>query len=186
MDVKIKWALQKLTQGNEMYIKSLTNPADISSGKRKETSKYGQKPYAVILTCSDSRVSPEHIFSTGIGDLFIVRTAGNVAGAFELGSIEYAIKHLHASIVVVMGHTQCGAVIAAIEGHAEGCIEDIIHEIQLGLEGALNESQAIYMNIQHSKQRVLKSEIVQNLINNGKLLVIGAEYNIETGFVKFL
>ena len=93
MDDRPTEALRRLIAGNESYITSCRNPAEISCERRMETSENGQEPYAVILTCSDSRVPPEHIFSAGIGELFVVRAAGNVVGDFEIGSIEYAVQH---------------------------------------------------------------------------------------------
>ena len=179
-------AMRRLVRGNEIYVNSCANPADISKERRIETAENGQKPYAVILTCSDSRVPPEHIFSAGIGDIFVVRSAGNVVGSFELGSIEYAVQHLNAPLIVVMGHTHCGAVAAAIEGHADGYIEDIVREIQLGLNGAITENEAVQNNIFHSKRRVLQSKIVESLSKAGLLMVVCAEYNIQTGRVTFL
>ena len=113
-------ALEKLKKGNQDYISALTNPASIELDLRKNLATNGQQPYAVILTCSDSRVAPEHIFSAGLGELFVIRTAGNVVGDFELGSIEYGVEHLGAPIIVVMGHNHCGAVEAALSSHAEG------------------------------------------------------------------
>lgn len=185
MDDRPERSLRKLIKGNDIYIDSRRNPADISRRRRMETAKNGQNPYAVILTCSDSRVPPEHIFSAGIGDLFVVRTAGNVVGNFEIGSIEYAVQYLYVPIVVVMGHTHCAAVAAALEGHADGYIEDIIREIQLGLDGATTKSEAVCNNILHSKQRVMQSEIVNDLIKTGQLMVVCAEYDIGTGNVNF-
>lgn len=178
-------SLRKLEIGNDIYIKSYKNPANIGPEKRNETAENGQRPYAAVLTCADSRVPPEHIFSTGIGDLFVVRTAGNVVGNFEIGSIEYAVQHLHVPLVVVMGHTHCGAVSAAMEGHATGYIEDIIREIQRGIKGAKNEIEATYRNIQHSKQQILKSEMIDGFIKAGKVMLIGALYDIQTGRVVF-
>lgn len=178
-------ALRMLAEGNHVYMSARQNPANISHIRRLETADNGQKPYAVILTCSDSRVPPEHIFSAGIGDLFVVRTAGNVVGAFELGSIEYAVEHLSVPLIVVMGHTHCGAVAAALEGHATGYIEAVVLEIQLGLNGATTESEAVCNNILHSQQRVLQSKPVQELMEAGRLMVVCAEYNIQTGQVQF-
>lgn len=178
-------ALHRLVTGNDIFIKSSQNPADIGRMRRMETSQNGQKPYAAIVTCSDSRVPPEHLFSAGIGEIFVVRTAGNVIGNFELGSIEYAIQQFHVPLVLVMGHTQCGAVQAALSGYAEGYIADVINEIQCGLDGAETEDQAIYHNILHSKQRILQSEIVNRFLSAGKIMVACAKYDIYTGRVDF-
>ena len=185
MDESPERAMRKLVVGNHIYRDSCRNPADISYGRRTETAKNGQKPYAAILTCSDSRVSPEHIFSAGIGELFVVRTVGNVVGAFEIGSIEYAVQHLRVPLVAVMGHSHCGAVAAALEGHADGYIEAVVREIQLGLCGAATESEAIRNNILHSRQRILQSKIVNDLLETGQLMVVCAEYDIRTGRVNF-
>ena len=185
IDQKPQMALKELMMGNNIYINSCKNPADISCQRKLETTKNGQNPYAVIVTCSDSRVPPEHIFSAGIGDLFVIRTAGNVVGSFELGSIEYAVQHLHVPIIVIMGHTHCGAVTAALSGHATGYLQNVVQEIQLGLHGARNENEAIGNNILHSKQRVLQSQIVGSLMETGQLALACAEYNIKTGYVNF-
>ena len=178
-------SLNLLIQGNQTYLDACRNPAVISPTVRRETTRNGQHPFAVVLTCSDSRVPPEHIFSAGIGEIFVVRTAGNVVGDFELGSIEYGTQHLHASTVLIMGHSHCGAVSAALSGHADGYIEDVIHEIQLGLHGATNENAAIYNNILHSKRRVMESAIIRELVRTGKLAIVCAKYEIDTGKVKF-
>lgn len=100
-------ALEKLKAGNARYIDAMVNSEDISQAKRTDTLVNGQKPYAIIITCSDSRVIPENIFMTGIGELFVIRIAGNVIDEHQLGSIEYAASHLGAPLIVVMGHTHC-------------------------------------------------------------------------------
>ncbi len=100
-------ALEKLKAGNARYIDAKVNSEDISQAKRTDTLVNGQKPYAIIITCSDSRVIPENIFMTGIGELFVIRIAGNVIDEHQLGSIEYAASHLGAPLIVVMGHTHC-------------------------------------------------------------------------------
>lgn len=178
-------ALRRLIEGNDCYLDALENPANISIWRRRRTALNGSHPYTAILTCSDSRVPPEHIFSAGIGNLFVVRTAGNVVGDFELGSIEYAIEHLHAPLLVIMGHTRCGAVAAALEDQANGYIEAIVDEIKLGLNGATTESQAVYNNILHSKKRVLQSQVVRAAIKSGRLKLVCAEYNTINGYVRF-
>lgn len=183
-------ALDLLIKGNETYINANCNPADHFKEARAYTAQYGQSPYAVILTCSDSRVPPEHIFSAGIGDIFVVRTAGNVVGDFELGSIEYGIAHLGCKIVLVMGHSHCGAVDAALETNGRdedlGYIESIVEEIQLGLAGATNAVEAENNNIAHSTQRVFESAVIRDLVEDGTIMVIPAKYDIESGKVDFL
>lgn len=150
------------------------------------TARHGQSPFAAVLTCSDSRVPPEHIFSAGIGELFVVRTAGNVVGDFELGSIEYAVEHLGVPLILVMGHSQCGAVLAALEGHADGYIEDVLREIREGLHAETDVDAAICDNIRHSYQGVMCSAVVRELIRAGRVEVVCARYDIATGKVSLL
>lgn len=181
-----KEALRKLIAGNDIYLKANRNPANISPARRMETARHGQHPYAVVLTCSDSRVPPEHIFSAGIGDLFVVRTAGNVVGDFEIGTVEYGVLHLGAKIILVMGHSQCGAVAAALEGYdGEGYIEDVVTEIQRGLDGAQDECTAIHNNILHSKNKLMKSTIIRTMLRKGEIEMVCAKYDIATGKVAF-
>ena len=124
-----KDALEKLKEGNKRYITAEFNTSDVSQLKRVDALDNGQAPYAIIITCSDSRVIPENIFMTGIGELFVIRIAGNVIDEHQLGSIEYAASHLGAPLIVVMGHTHCGAVDAAINHDPEGYIKFITDKI---------------------------------------------------------
>jgi carbonic anhydrase len=103
--------LQKLTAGNQRFVAGTPSPKD--SRARRAQLVDGQQPGAVVVACSDSRVCPEYVFDASLGELFVVRTAGNVVGPLELGSIEYAVEHLHVGVIVVMGHSGCGAVTAA-------------------------------------------------------------------------
>ena len=109
-------AIERLKAGNQRYVQNQSFYSNTGSNRRAVTAKDGQKPYAVILTCADSRVPPEYIFDAGIGDVFIVRVAGNVADTDEIGTVEYGIEHLGASVVVVLGHSKCGAVTAVVKG----------------------------------------------------------------------
>lgn len=178
-------AIRKLIHGNDKYINSIKNNADISVRQRAHTAENGQHPYAVILTCSDSRVPPEHIFSAGIGDLFVVRTAGNVVSDFELGSIEYGALHLEAKVIVVMGHSGCGAVAAALGGHAEGNIVSIVNEIHTAIGETADPSEAENINIAHSYNIILESGIIKKLTDSKDLIVIQSKYDIHTGKVEF-
>ena len=108
-------ALQRLKNGNAAYLRAVRSSGDITPERRRETSENGQHPYAVIVTCSDSRVVPEHIFMTGLGELFCCRCAGNVVGSMGLASVLYAAEHLGTKLVLVLGHTHCGAVEAGME-----------------------------------------------------------------------
>ena len=129
-------ALQKLIDGNKRFVTGQFALKDLGDARREELVK-GQKPFAVILTCSDSRVPPEHIFDQGLGDIFVVRNAGNVVDPVTLGSIEYAVEHLLAPLVVVLGHDYCGAVKAAVDGgEAPGSIGAIIAKLLPSVEKA--------------------------------------------------
>ena len=128
-----KAAKQRLIDGNLRYLDARTGGGDISPEVRRDTAENGQHPYAIIITCSDSRVIPESIFSAGIGELFIIRVAGNVLDDHQLGSIEYAADHLGTRLILVLGHTRCGAVEAAIKGHTGGFIESILKDIELAI-----------------------------------------------------
>ena len=178
-------AIQRLVQGNEDYVAGNRNRSDISHARRVETADNGQHPFAIVVSCSDSRVPPEHVFSAGIGDLFVVRTAGNVVSDLDLGSIEFGAKHLGASVIVVLGHNLCGAVTAAMAGHIEGNITSITKEIQPGIVGAQNQAEAERLNIANTYNRILESEIVRNLVEQGKLAVVQSKYDIHTGVVEF-
>lgn len=178
-------AIAHLKAGNEMFQAAVTNQGDISPEVRADNATNGQHPYAVIITCSDSRVPPEHIFLAGVGDLFVIRTAGNVVDDFELGSIEYGAEHLHAKVVVVMGHSHCGAVGAAIDGHADGHIQNIVDEIKLGIGDEQDSDAAERLNITQSKNRIMESEIITHMVEAGELQVVEAKYDIDTGLVTF-
>jgi carbonic anhydrase len=179
-------AIARLIEGNDVYRNSKNNNADISQSLREHTAKNEQRPYAVILTCSDSRVPPEHIFSAGIGDLFVIRTAGNVVGYFDIGSVEYGVRYLGAKVIVVMGHTMCGAVAAALEGmQFAGRIADIVNEIQPVINGAAGTIEAENLNIAHSYKKVLESPIVRELMDSNKIDVVQAKYDLHTGKVDF-
>ena len=158
----------------------------------------GQKPYAIILTCSDSRLSPELLFDTGLGDLFVVRVAGNVSDPIILGSIEYAAEHLGTPLVVVLGHEKCGAVKATVElkGKGEGNIGAIVKAIQPALkktksEGKVSEKDnaqfveaVVDANIALVKATLTnKSKILKHLVDSGKVKIVAAKYHIDHGEV---
>lgn len=179
-------ALNQLKLGNKVYITAESNPAKQFLQIRAETATNGQVPYAVILTCSDSRVPAEHIFSAGIGELFVIRTAGNVVSDFDLGSIEYGCEHLGAKVIVVMGHTHCGAIGAALQGGAAGYINKIVEEIKVGLYEGDTEVAATNHNIAHSVEKIKGSSLIQNLLKKNEVALVSAKYDIETGEVSFL
>ncbi len=171
-------ALERLKAGNKDYLNAKKGSGDISPEIRLRTSKYGQKPYAVIVSCSDSRVIPEYIFSAGLGELFVIRVAGNVIDNHQLGSIEYAVEHLGCNLVVVLGHTQCGAVGAATEKNG-GFVGFITDEIRQAIG---EERDAVKASVLNIKQSVLK---IERALNVDGLQVLGALYNTESGAVDF-
>ena len=159
---------------------------DISRRIRLFTWTKGQSPYAIIVTCSDSRVIPENIFSAGIGELFVIRLAGNVIDDHQLGSIEYAAGHLGCRLVVVLGHTHCGAVDAAIHHEPEGYIKYITDEIKKAIGDETDPYKASCLNVRHSVREIEKSLCIHHIEEETGLWVVGAMYHIEDGSVEFL
>lgn len=178
-------ALEKLKKGNKHYISAEKNEGDISPALRERTCAEGQSPYAVIITCSDSRVIPESIFSAGIGELFVIRVAGNVIDNHQLGSIEYATHHLGCRLIVVMGHDHCGAVGAAISDEPDGYVKSITDEIKKTIGGETDDYKASCLNVLHSVNKIEESFSVDKDGENG-LRVCGALYHLEDGRVEFL
>ena len=159
---------------------------DISRRIRLFTWTKGQSPYAIIVTCSDSRFIPENIFSAGLGELFVIRLAGNVIDDHQLGSIEYATGHLGRRLVVVLGHTHCGAVDAAIHHEPEGYIKYIPDEIKKAIGDETDPYKASCLNVRHSVREIEKSLCIHNIEEETGLRVVGAMYHIEDGSVEFL
>lgn len=179
-------ALEKLKAGNARYIDAKVNSEDISQAKRTDTLVNGQKPYAIIITCSDSRVIPENIFMTGIGELFVIRIAGNVIDEHQLGSIEYAASHLGAPLIVVMGHTHCGAVHAAINHDPEGYIKFITDKIKAAIGDECDPYKAACMNVKSCEAEIKASLEIQKVEHQEGLRVVGAMYHLENGVVDFI
>ena len=177
-------AVEKLKLGNEKYLQSRTSSGDISPEARRKTCENGQKPYAVIVTCSDSRVIPESIFSAGIGELFVIRVAGNVMDDHQLGSIEYAVEHLGIRLVAVLGHDHCGAVDAAINHDPEGYIKFITDEIKLAIGDEQDDYKACCLNVKRSVAVIESSFEIHREQQHG-LKVIGALYRLADGRVEF-
>lgn len=180
-------ALNKLKEGNSRFVGSKSSPRSLS--EQRKATQGGQSPYAIVLTCSDSRVPPEHIFDAGIGEIFVIRTAGNIADSVAIGSIEYAAEHLHAPLLVVMGHESCGAVSAACASDsAPGNINTIVREIQPAVRAGKKDAPRV---IEENVKCVLatirkKSEILRHLEKEGKLKLVGAVYSFSTGAVSLL
>ena len=183
-----------LVEGNQRFVQNLKAQRNLKE-QVLETSK-GQYPFAVILSCIDSRVPAELVFDQGIGDIFSVRVAGNVINKDVLGSMEYACKVAGSKIIVVMGHTKCGAVTAACNKVELGNITHLLDKIKPAIKilnatnAALNDNQieevAIH-NVEHSIERIREeSRILSEMEKNNEIEIVGASYNVETGKVEFL
>lgn len=181
------WALEQLIEGNDRFVKSmLLHP---NRGEEERTSTVaGQTPFAVILGCSDSRVSPEIIFDQGIGDLFIVRVAGNVLGNIELESLEYAVFYLGATLIIVLGHENCGAVQAVLDGHTKD-IENIAMLMQKALSSIKSTrpslETAVKTNAAYVADQLRQNKAIAKLITQGQVLVVDGYYELGSGRVSF-
>ena len=184
--IDAKEAKQRLIAGNQKYMGALTPHGDVSPEIRMDTAENGQHPYAIIVTCSDSRVIPESIFSACIGELFVVRVAGNVIDDHQLGSIEYAADHLGTKLILVLGHTRCGAVDAAIKGHAGGFIDSIVRDISLAIGTEKDAFKASCLNVKHGVEVIRHELEIHPVHDPDGLVVAGAIYHIEDGRVEFL
>lgn len=185
MSIPAAKALARLIEGNRKFLNAKVNPGDVSPERRAETCNNGQNPYAIILCCSDSREVPEAIFSAGIGDLFVIRVAGNVVDSHQLGSIEYAAEHLGCKLILVLGHDHCGAVEAAIHHDPDGHIKYITDEIGCAIGDETDEYEAAKLNVLHSV-KVIEAETDIRLLEEHGLQVVGAIYHLEDGHVEFL
>lgn len=182
-------ALQRLLAGNQRYVAARQEHPDQAPARRAELSG-GQQPFAIILGCADSRVPPEVIFDQGLGALFVVRVAGNVVDNVVLGSIEYAAAHLHTPLIVVLGHSKCGAIEATIAGgELEGHLPDLAAAIQPAVDQAKSLpgdplDNAVVANATMVAERLRSAEpVLSELVCAGKLKVIAAKYDLDTGVV---
>ena len=191
-------ALERLEKGNERFAASRPVHPDLDTARRTATARQGQKPFAMVLGCSDSRVPVEHVFDVGLGDLFVVRVAGNVTYFDQAGSIEYGAEHLGANLLVVLGHTKCGAVAAVVNGAKEhGNIPALVAAIIPAVEKARAENpalsgpelvdKAVEYNVRQSMEDLFRlSPSMRAMVKAGRVKVVGAVYDIESGRVKWL
>lgn len=190
--------LDNLKAGNRRFATGKASHPNTDDARRRETVKDGQHPMVTVLSCADSRVPVERVFDQGVGDVFSVRVAGNIADASEIGTIEYGVGHLGTPLVVVLGHTRCGAVTAACEGaEVHGCIGEVVNNIEPAVEAAKAKTKetkgdglvaaAIEANVWQSVSDLLeRSEEMRTKVSDGKVRVVGAIYDLETGKVKWL
>ena len=183
--------LAELKAGNQHHAQHQYQHPHESAARQGELIS-GQNPHAEILSCSDSRVPPEIIFDQGLGDLFVVRVAGNVASDPEIGSLEYGAEHLHIPLLVVLGHESCGAVTAAVQGSAEAHIAALVNLIKPAVDKSRGQSgdpvaNAVRANVQLVVQQLRASTpVLSELVAHGKLKIVGGVYSLETGKVTWL
>ncbi len=195
-------ALERLREGNRRFVSDVRGSAALVTQTRRSELAEGQEPFAIILGCSDSRVPAEIVFDQGLGDLFVIRVAGNIVASSQIGSVEFAAERFGTPLVVVLGHSRCGAVLATLEElmrpreKQSRNLRSIVDRIRPSVEGLLatelrHDSEALVQhavraNIRASANQVRHgSEVLEELIEKGRVRVVGAEYSLETGVVDF-
>jgi carbonic anhydrase len=195
-------ALARLREGNLRFVKSQSSASTTVGPARRAALVEGQEPFAIVLGCSDSRVPAELVFDQGLGDLFVIRVAGNIVAPSQVGSVEFAASRFGTRLVVVMGHSQCGAIMATLEdvlGRASTQsrnLRSIVDRVRPAVESAISGRQqvdpdalmrdAVRANVRTSTRHLRRgSELLESLIRKDGLLVVGAEYSLETGMVTF-
>ena len=195
-------ALSRLREGNHRFTSSASAASALTGPSRRVELAAGQEPFAIILGCSDSRVPAEIVFDQGLGDLFVIRVAGNIVAPSQVGSVEFAAARYGTRLVVVLGHSQCGAILATLEElqrpaeNQSRNLRSIVDRVRPSVEGLLAThlkddvdalvSQAVRANIRASADHLRHgSELLEQLIHDDGLLVVGAEYSLETGVVGF-
>ncbi len=196
-------ALQRLREGNRRFVSELQGVGTSTGETRRRELVAGQEPFAIVLGCSDSRVPAEIVFDQGLGDLFVIRVAGNIVAPSQVGSVEFAAERFGTRLVVVLGHSMCGAIEATLEElerpteRRSPNLRSIVDRIRPAVEGLLEAGlghdrealahHAVRANIRASVDHLRHgSEILERLIREDGLLVVGAEYSLETGVVDFL
>lgn len=195
-------ALQRLIDGNKRFTSNLRTQESIFNNHKRDELLAGQEPFAIILGCSDSRAPAEIVFDQGLGDLFVIRVAGNIVAPSQIGSVEFAVSQFGTKLVVVMGHSNCGAICATIDELTKGSaspsqnISAIVERVKPSIESLMLtelkndkkalEKEAVRANVRASANHLRHgSEIIENLIKNSDLIIVGAEYSLETGVVDF-
>lgn len=202
MPVTAAEALRRLREGNGRFASGASSHDPLSILERRNELLAGQEPFAIILGCSDSRVPVETVFDQGLGDLFVIRVAGNVVASSQVGSVEFAASRFGTRLVVVLGHSQCGAIAATLEelqrpsANQSRGLRSIVDRVRPSVEALLAtdlrhdhkalEREAVRANIRASADHLRHgSEILEQLIQRDGLLVVGAEYSLESGVVEF-
>ncbi len=191
-------ALKDLKDGNQRFVDGALQHPNQTLERRQMTAIDGQHPFVTLLSCSDSRVPLEVIFDRGVGDLFVIRVAGNIAGSSEIGTAEYGVEHLHTPLLVVMGHSKCGAVTAAAtHAEASGKIEELVEKISPVVEKLQAEhpdlkgddlvNAAVEANVRNTIATLLdESPVLKKEVEEKKLTVVGAIYDISSGKITWL
>ena len=195
-------SLERLREGNRRFVSDEVSEETLASREHRAGAATPQNPFAIILACSDSRVPTELIFDRGIGDLFVIRVAGNIVAPSQIGSIEYAAKQFSTQLVVVLGHSNCGAIIATLQelalkdSHRSPNLRAIVDRVRPALEYVLSDGSdvddeavidaCVRANVRASVEQLQHgSLILEQLIETGDLKIVGAEYSIETGNIEF-
>lgn len=189
-------AIQFLKEGNQRFLNNLKVNRDLL--QQVNQTRAGQFPFAAILSCSDSRTSAELVFDQGLGDIFSVRLAGNVASQYAIGSLEFSCKYLGSKIIVVLGHTSCGAVKGACDDHKEGNITNLLGEIKGAVEMETETvenrdsknndfvNNVMHLNVKHQIQKIYEqSPLLSEMVENGIIKIVGATYDVASGEVTF-
>ena len=187
--MEINEVIQRLKEGNARFVADKVDNKLVHSVRRDELTS-GQEPYAIILGCADSRVVPELIFDTGLGELFTVRVAGNIANPASIASIEYAVAHLNTKVIVVLGHEACGAVAAAIDGGDTGYNLNLLlaHIAPAKAQVKDNDmTSVIKKNAEHSADELkTRSTIISEAFKSGQIQIFSAYYHLGSGEVEYL
>jgi len=182
--------ISKLKEGNQRFVNDILKSANQDSTRRK-TQINGQDPFAIVLSCADSRIVPELAFDTGIGELFVLRVAGNVANTSTIASIEYAVAHLGTPVIVVLGHQSCGAVTAAVKGGNNGHnLNHLLAHITPAICGSAENAAVDDVARLNAKLTAIdltsRSSIIADAVKSGKLDILPAYYHLDSGMVEFL
>ncbi len=188
--MNIKEVVQRLKDGNARFVADSLDGKLQNSSRRDELTS-GQEPYAIILSCADSRVVPELAFDTGLGELFVVRVAGNIANNSSIASIEYAVAHCGSQVIVVLGHQSCGAVTAAVNGGNNGHnLNHLLAHIAPAIDGAgegASITDVVKKNAELTAEDLkTRSSIISSFVEKGTVQILPAYYNLDTGKVDFL
>lgn len=195
-------ALQRLVEGNRRFVAEARGDDTLRSQAHRADLAAAQEPFAIILGCSDSRVPAEIVFHQGLGDLFVIRVAGNIVAPSQIGSVEFAAERFHTRLVVVLGHSRCGAILATLEEldrptdkqsrHLHAIVDRVRPSVEPLLAAGLKHDHdslvhhAVRANVRASANQLRHgSEILEQMIARDGLLVVGAEYSLETGEVEF-